>query len=138
MDALGTKIYGFGTKIDLVYTHENYYKTLSIDFFASLKTYGQTELEYTLDYDATKTFLGYRFDHLPTHEFSVEGSPSESINFNLNLTFGKDLSVNEIIPQVGKLKSYFIKLNYQINNKELKDKDKTKEFIKNAQKMVKK
>ena len=73
-------------------------------------------MEYTLDYDATKTFLGYRFDHLPTHEFSVEGSPSESINFNLNLTFGKDLSVNEIIPQVGKLKSYFIKLNYQIND----------------------
>lgn len=108
--------FGFGTKIDLVYTHENYYKTLSIDFFASLKTYGQTELEYTLDYDATKTFLGYRFDNLPTHEFSVEGSPSESINFNLNLTFGKDLSVNEIIPQVGKLKSYFIKLNYQIND----------------------
>ena len=108
--------FGFGTKIDLVYTHENYYKTLSVDFFASFKTYGQTEFEYTLDYDATKTFLGIRFDHLPTHEFSIEGAPSETINFNLNLTLGKDLSMNEIIPEVGKLKSYFFKVNYQIND----------------------
>jgi hypothetical protein len=108
--------FGFGTKIDLVYTHENYYKTLSVDFFASFKTYGQTEFEYTLDYDATKTFLGIRFDHLPTHEFSIEGAPSETINFNLNLTLGKDLSMNEIIPEIGKLKSYFFKVNYQIND----------------------
>ena len=108
--------FGFGTKIDVVYTFENLYKTMSVDLFASFKTYGQTEFEYTLDYDATKTFLGIRFNHLPTHEFSVEGSPSESINFDLNLTLGKDLSMNETIPEVGKLKSYFFKINYQIND----------------------
>jgi len=58
-----------------VYTFEDLYKNFSVDLFASLKTYGQTELSYTLDYDAVKTFLGIRFNNLPTHSFSVNGSP---------------------------------------------------------------
>ncbi len=108
--------FGFGTKIDLVYTYENLYKNFSVDLFASFKTIGQTEFEYTLDYDFIKTFLGVRFNDLPTHSFSIKGSPSESINFNIDLSSGKDLSMNEIIPEVGILKSYYFKLSYQIND----------------------
>ena len=108
--------FGFGTKIDVVYTFEDLYKNFSIDLFASLKTYGQTELSYTLDYDAVKTFLGIRFNNLPTHSFSVNGSPSESFNFRMNLDSGKDLSVNEDVPEVGDLSSSFMTLNFQVSD----------------------
>ena len=84
--------------------------------FASLKTYGQTELSYTLDYDVVKTFLGIRFNNLPKHSFSVNGSPSESFNFRVNLDSGKDLSVNEDIPEIGDLTSSFMTLNFQVND----------------------
>jgi hypothetical protein len=108
--------FSFGTKIDLVYTFEDLYKNFSIDLFASLKTYGQTEVRYTLDYDAVKTFLEVRFNNLPTHSFSLNGSPSESFNFRASVDSGKDLSVNEEIPEVGKLKSSFLSLNFQVND----------------------
>ena len=108
--------FGFGTKIDVVYTFEDLYKNFSVDFFASLKTYGQTEIKYTLDYDAVKTFLGIRFNDLPTHSISLNGSPSESFNFRASLDKGKDLSVNEDIPEVGKLESAFLNLNFQVND----------------------
>ena len=55
-----------------------------------------------------KTFLGIRFNNLPTHSFSVNGSPSESFNFRVNLDSGKDLSVNEDIPEIGDLTSSFM------------------------------
>ena len=108
--------FGFGTKIDVVYTFENLHKNLSIDFFASLKTIGQTELRYTLDYDAIKTFLGIRFTKLPTHSFSVNGSPSESFNFRVKYDLGKDLSANEVVPEVGRLRSSFLRINIQMND----------------------
>ena len=107
--------FGFGTKVDVVYTFEDLYKNFSIDLFASLKTYGQTELSYTLDYDAVKTFLGIRFNNLATHSFSINGAPSESFNFRVNLDSGKDLSVNEEIPEIGDLTSSFMTLNFQVN-----------------------
>ncbi len=108
--------FGFGTKVDVVYTFEDLYKNLSIDLFASLKTYGQTEIKYTLDYDAVKTFLGNRFNDLPTHSLSISGSPSESFNFRMNLSTGKDLSVNEDVPEVGRLKSSYLTVNFQVND----------------------
>jgi len=89
---------------------------LSIDFFASLKTIWQTELKYTLDFDALKTFLGIAFTNLPTHSFSINGSPSETLNFRINYDLGKDLSANEIVPEVGRLRSSFLTLNFQLND----------------------
>ncbi len=113
----GIQAFGFGTKIDVVYTFEDMHKNLSIDFFASLKTIGQTELKYTLDYDAIKTLLGKRFTNLPTHSISVNGAPSETFNFRLNYDLGKDLSANEVVPEVGRLRSSFLTLNFQLNDK---------------------
>ena len=52
----GIQEFGFGTKIDVVYTFDDLYKNFSVDLFASIKTYGQTEIRYTLDYDARKPF----------------------------------------------------------------------------------
>ena len=112
----GLQTFGFGTKIDVVYTFEDLYKNFSIDFFAFLTTFGQTELRYTLDYDAVKTFLQIRFNDLPTSELTLSGNPSESINFRINLTAGKDLSVNEIVPEVGLLRSAFLAFGLQLND----------------------
>lgn len=112
----GLQSFGFGTKIDVVYTFEDLYKNFSVDFFAFLTTFGQTELRYTLDYDAVKTFLQIRFNNLPTNELTLSGKPSESINFRLNLTAGKDLSVNEVIPEVGLLRSAFLTFGLQLND----------------------
>ena len=112
----GIQSFGFGTKIDLVYTFEKLYKNFSVDLFASIKTYGQTELSYTLDYDARKVFLNIPFKNLPTHTFSINGAPSEAFNFRANIDRGKDLSFNEEIPEVGKVRSAFMTLSFQLNN----------------------
>jgi hypothetical protein len=113
----GLQAFGFGTKIDLVYTHQDLFKNFSVDLDAFIKTYGQTELNYTLDFDAVKTFLGVRFRNLPTHQFSLSGAPSESFNFRMSANTGKDLSMNEIIPEVGLLRSSYLTLGIQINDK---------------------
>tara|TARA_B100000767_G_scaffold67862_1_gene64381 strand:+ start:5410 stop:7626 length:2217 start_codon:yes stop_codon:yes gene_type:complete len=112
----GLQSFGFGTKIDVVYTFEDLYKNFSVDFFAFLTTFGQTELRYTLDYDAVKTFLEIRFNDLPTNELILSGKPSESINFRINLTAGKDLSVNEVVPEVGLLRSAYLTFGIQLND----------------------
>lgn len=108
--------FGFGTKIDMVYTFEDLYKNFSVDLFASIKTIGQTEIKYTLDYDRVKTFLNVRYNHLPTHQININGAPSESFNFGFNYSSGKDLSVNEEIPEVGLIRSSFITLSFQVND----------------------
>ena len=112
----GIQSFGFGTKIDMVYTFEKLYKNFSVDLFASIKTYGQTELSYTLDYDARKTFLNIPFKHLPTHTFSINGAPSELFNFRANIDRGKDLSFNEEVPEVGKVSAAFMTMSFQLNN----------------------
>lgn len=113
----GIQEFGFGTKIDMVYTFDDLYKNFSVDLFASLKTYGQTEIRYTLDYDARKTFLNIPFKHLGTHTLSIDGAPSERLNFRTKFDLGKDLSVNEEIPEVGRLRTAFITLSFQLNEK---------------------
>lgn len=113
----GIQEFGFGTKVDMVYTFDDLYKNFSVDLFASLKTYGQTEIRYTLDYDARKTFLNIPFKHLGTHTLSIDGAPSERFNFRTKFDLGKDLSVNEEVPEVGRLRTAFITLSFQLNEK---------------------
>ena len=99
----------------MVYTFEDLYKNFSVDLFASIKTYGQTEIRYTLDFDARKTFLNIPFKNLGTHTLSINGAPSESFNFRTRFDLGKDLSVNEEVPEVGRLKSAFMTLSFQLS-----------------------
>lgn len=109
--------FSFGTKVDLVYTHQNLYKTFSVDLFAEVISFGQTQLEYTLDFDAVKTFLEVRYDNLPTHQISIEGSPYEALNFEIEWSTGKDLSVNEKTPEVGEINTSFFTFSLQLNDK---------------------
>ena len=42
----------FGTKADIVYTYEDYLKTISVDGILNIKTLFNTEISYTFDFDA--------------------------------------------------------------------------------------
>ncbi len=107
----------FGTKADIVYTYEDYLKTISVDAILSLKTLFNTEITYTLDFDAFKNFLGRDYRNLESNRFVIRSSPSESLSLNLNLTVGRDLAYNEVIPEKGKEFTFnFIPL-IQLSNK---------------------
>ena len=109
-------MFGFGTKIDRIYTFDAFYKAFSADFFTGFTTFGRTELKYTLDYDAVKTFLRRTYFHLQSHTFLLRGAPYEQLNFELEYTLGKELSVNEEIPEVGRIHKADMSINFQIND----------------------
>lgn len=108
--------FGFGTKIDRIYTFDAFYKAFSADFFTGFTTFGRTELKYTLDYDAVKTFLRRTYYHLQSHTFLLRGAPYEQFNFELEYTLGKELSVNEEVPEVGRIHKADLSINFQIND----------------------
>ena len=70
----------FGTKADIVYTYEDYLKTISVDAILSVKTLFNTEITYTLDFDAFKNFLGRDYRNLESNRFVIRSSPSESFH----------------------------------------------------------
>ena len=107
----------FGTKADIVYTYEDYLKTISVDGILSIKTLFNTEISYTFDFDAFKNFLGKDYRNLESNRFVITSSPNESFSLNLNLTVGRELAFNEVVPEKGKeLKFNFIPL-IQLSNK---------------------
>ena len=107
----------FGTKADIVYTYEDYLKTISVDAILSVKTLFNTEITYTLDFDAFKNFLGRDYRNLESNRFVIRSSPSESFALNLNFTVGRELAFNEAIPEKGKELTFnFIPL-IQLSNK---------------------
>ena len=111
------QFFSFGTKADIVYTYEDYLKTISVDAILSVKTLFNTEITYTLDFDAFKNFLGRDYRNLESNRFVIRSSPSESLSLNLNLTVGRDLAYNEVIPEKGKEFTFnFIPL-IQLSNK---------------------
>ena len=73
-------------------------------------------MKYTLDYDAVKTFLRRTYYHLQSHTFLLRGAPYEQLNFELEYTIGKELSVNEEIPEVGRIHKADMSINFQIND----------------------
>ncbi len=107
----------FGTKADIIYTYEDYLKTISVDGILSIKTLFNTEISYTFDFDAFKNFLGKDYRNLESNRFVITSSPNESFSLNLNLTVGRELAFNEVVPEKGKeLKFNFIPL-IQLSNK---------------------
>mgnify|MGYP001477160770 FL=1 len=107
----------FGTKADIVYTYEDYLKTISVDGILSIKTLFNTEISYTFDFDAFKNFLGKDYRNLESNRIVITSSPSESFSLNLNLTVGRELAFNEAVPEKGKeLKFNFIPI-IQLSNK---------------------
>ena len=107
----------FGTKADIIYTYEDYLKTISIDGIFSIKTLFNTEIEYTFDFDAFKNFLGRDYRNLESNRFKIQSSPSESFVINFNLTIGRELAFNEAIPEKGKELTFNLIPLIQLSNK---------------------
>ncbi len=109
--------FSIGTKADLLYTYEDYLKTISIDGILSIKTLFNTEINYTHDRDVFKNFLGRDYRNLPSNRFQIRSSPNESLAINLNLTFGRDLAYNEESPEIGREFNFYLMPAIQLNNK---------------------
>ncbi len=106
-----------GTKADILYTYQDYLKTISIDGLVSIKTLFNTEINYTYDWDVFKNFLGRDYKNLVSNRFDIQNNPSESFSMNIKLTFGRDLAYNEEDPEIGKEFNFFIMPGFQISNK---------------------
>jgi hypothetical protein len=111
------QFFSIGTKADVLYTYQDYLKTISIDGIISLKTLFNTEINYTYDWDAFKNFLGRNYKNLGSNRFEIQNNPSESFSMNINLTFGRDLAYNEEDPEIGKEFNFFIMPGFQVSNK---------------------
>lgn len=111
------QFFSIGTKADVLYTYQDYLKTISIDGIISLKTLFNTEINYTYDWDAFKNFLGRDYKNLASNRFEIQNNPSESFSMNINLTFGRDLAYNEEDPEIGKEFNFFIMPGFQVSNK---------------------
>jgi hypothetical protein len=111
------QFFSIGTKADVLYTYQDYLKTISIDGIISLKTLFNTEINYTYDWDAFKNFLGRDYKNLASNRFDIQNNPSESFSMNINLVFGRDLAYNEENPEIGKEFNFFIMPGFQISNK---------------------
>lgn len=109
--------FSIGTKADILYTYEDYLKTISIDGILSIKTLFNTEINYTHDRDVFKNFLGRDYRNLPSNRFQIRSSPNESLAINLNLTFGRDLAYNEESPEIGREFNFYLMPAIQLNNK---------------------
>ena len=106
-----------GTKADILYTYEDYLKTISVDGILSIKTLFNTEINYTHDRDVFKNFLGRDYRNLPSNRFQIRSSPNESLAINLNLTFGRDLAYNEENPEIGREFNFYFMPAIQLSNK---------------------
>ena len=109
--------FSIGTKADILYTYEDYLKTISVDGILSIKTLFNTEINYTHDRDIFKNFLGRDYRNLPSNRFQVRSSPNESLAINLNLTFGRDLAYNEENPEIGREFNFYFMPAIQLSNK---------------------
>ena len=83
----------YGILIVCVYNLKN----ISLDGIFSIKTYFNTELSYTYDWDIFKNYLGVNYKYLGKSELNFKTSPNELFSLTLRMTFGKDLAYNEKI-----------------------------------------
>ena len=109
--------FSIGTKADILYTYEDYLKTISVDGILSIKTLFNTEINFTHDRDLFKNFLGRDYRNLPSNRFQIRSSPNESLAINLNLTFGRDLAYNEENPEIGREFNFYFMPAIQLSNK---------------------
>jgi len=109
--------FSIGTKADILYTYEDYLKTISVDGILSIKTLFNTEINFTHDRDVFKNFLGRDYRNLPSNRFQIRSSPNESLAINLNLTFGRDLAYNEENPEIGREFNFYFMPAIQLSNK---------------------
>ncbi|MDA9879445.1 carbohydrate binding family 9 domain-containing protein [Flavobacteriaceae bacterium] len=113
----GLQFFSIGTKADLNYTFQNYLKAISLDGIFSVKTFLNTTIEYTYDWDVFKNYLGRDYRNLGKSELNIQSNPSESFSLMIRSTFGKDLAYNEENPDVGREFTFFIMPSFQLGNK---------------------
>lgn len=113
----GLQFFSIGTKADLNYTFQNYLKAISIDGIFSIRTYLNTEIQYTYDWDIFKNYLGRDYRNVGKSELSIRNNPSESFSLMIRSTFGKDLAYNEEKPDVGREFTLFIMPSFQLGDK---------------------
>jgi hypothetical protein len=113
----GLQFFSLGTKADLNYTFQNYLKAVSIDGIVSLKTFLNTVIEYTYDWDIFKNYLGRDYRNVGKSELNLQNNPSESFSLTIRSTFGRDLAYNEENPEIGKEFTLFVMPRFQVGNK---------------------
>ena len=115
-DRKGLQSYAFGTKADINYTFQGYLKNASIDGIFQLRTYANSDLTFTYDWDVFKNFLGVDYRYLGTLEWELQSRPSEQFVWNSTLVVGRDLAYNESQPDRGKILNAFASITYQFND----------------------
>jgi len=108
--------FGLAFNSDFVKNFNYELNLISLNFMGNISITGNTSINYNYDLDAFKNFLGYDFKNLGIHELEIRSSPIELINFSGSLSWGKDLSYNESIPEVGYLYNSLFKIRLQLNN----------------------
>ena len=130
--------FSFALDTDILKNFRNELNLISINLKGSISFYGNSYLEYNYDIDTFKNYLDLDFENLGIHEIEFRSNPSEVINLTGLLSWGRDLSYNESIPEVGNLFTSNISIRFQLNNNlsispsirtsELNEKDGTKFF----------
>lgn len=113
----GLQFFSIGTKADVNYTFQDYLKAVSIDGILGIKTYLNTTIEYTYDWDIFKNFLGRDYRNVGKSELTIQNNPSESFSLMIRTTFGKDLAYNEENPEIGSEFTLFLMPSFQLGNK---------------------
>ena len=113
----GLQFFSIGTKADVNYTFQDYLKAISIDGILGIKTFLNTTIEYTYDWDIFKNYLGRDYRNVGKSELVIRNNPSESFSLMIRSTFGKDLAYNEENPEVGREFTFFIMPSFQLGNK---------------------
>ena len=115
-DRKGLQSYGFGTKADINYTFQGYLKNVSLDGIFQIKTFGNTDMNFTYDWDIFKNFLGVDYKFLGALQWDTTSRPSEALVINTNILWGRDLAYNETVPDKGKAFNAFASLTFQLND----------------------
>ncbi|MDA8947699.1 carbohydrate binding family 9 domain-containing protein [Flavobacteriaceae bacterium] len=113
----GLQFFSIGTKADLNYTFQNYLKAVSIDGIIGIRTYLNTTIEYTYDWDIFKNYLGRNYRNVGKSELIIQNNPSESFSLMIRATFGKDIAYNEENPEIGREFTLFVMPSFQLGNK---------------------
>ena len=113
----GLQFFSIGTKADVVYTFQDYLKAVSIDAIFRVKTFLNTSIEYTYDWDVFKNYLGRDYRNIGKSELVIQNNPSESFSLMIRSTFGKDLAYNEENPEIGREFTLFVMPSFQLGNK---------------------
>ena len=112
----GLQYFSVGYKGDLQRTPQGEFKTLSIDGIVQIRTFLNTSIGYTYDFDVKKDYLDRLYYNLGVHEIEMRSTPSEAITVFGAVMMGKDIAYNEDVPDVGRMFNAFFQPSFQLNN----------------------